>query len=476
MPQFAYATVVSTPSDAAHAIALAHSLRRRGSRVPLVVLHPARLDGEARCALDGEAAALSLTTAVADGLSGGGGGGALEDRRDGPGSDGDEAEAGPAGAQEEEAALPLLPPQLAVFGPALWEHETVCAVAPRSVVVRRGMDLVFAAPLPTGDWLGAVPLCGCAPAATPPSSLDGVGGSTGAGAGKARAPPAAVECPHAQQDAGSSVGGSPVLVDAAPLSPASPLSPRGLMTPSRALSFSALASRLPPPPPSAAGARIDPRLLLFCPDERLRDRVLAAVEADRTGSASSDRSSSSSSSSTAPRPAAQQQQRPPPDRRGAADDDLDRASRILHAAFPARWAPLPATYLASRALRANHPALDGGGGHRDGGGLRIVCVHCEETGRLDVPPSRGRSEAVAEEGAEDVDELAAALAAWRAERLAAGGEGAREAVERVDRLLASAPGRRRSVAAVGEALPESPTGSWRIPPELEARAVGALAF
>jgi hypothetical protein len=492
MPQFAYATVVSTPPDAAHAIALAHSLRRHGSRVPLVVLHPANLDGEALQALNGEAEALNLTTAVADGPSGGSAGG--EDAHDDDRGNDGEAEAGPAGdggeAAGEEDGAPPPPQQLAVFGPALWAHETVCAVAPRSVVVRRGMDLVFAAPLPTGDWLGAVPLCGCP---SPPLGRGSPGAAgPGKGAGKMRASSvgSAAECPYAQEAGdGSSVGGSPVLVERAPPSPASPLSPRGLMTPSRALSFSALASQLPAPgatpssavpSPAGTGARIDPRLLLFCPDERLRDRVLAAAGAARVrreaaAASSSDRSSSSSSASHAAR------QPPPPDDGAVATDELDRASRILHAAFPARWAPLPATYLASRALRTNHPALDGGGGRRGGGGLRIACVHCE-TGQPDAPPSSEKNEAVAgEEAAGEAgggaDDLAAALAAWRAERLAAGGEGAHEAVERVDRLVLPAPGQRRGVATgVGEALPEPLTGSWQIPAELEARAVGALAF
>jgi hypothetical protein len=503
MPQFAYATVVDTAPDAAHAIALAHSLRRRGSRVPLVVLHRRDYDEEALRALDGEADELGFSTAVADGLGGypgdedhGSRTGAAHEARGGAGEEG--------GEEEEEDAPPPLPPLLAVFGPALWEYETACAVAPRSVVVRRGMDLVFAAPLPTGDWLGAAPLCAC-PAPGSGAAAAAIEAGAGRG-GKRRASSEAVACPYAQDDAqdaaGNSTGGSPVMVDHSPLSPASPLSPRGFMTPSRALSFSVAASQLPAPSPTSGpsagaispGARIDPRLLLFSPDERLRDRVRAAAAATTTAktppakstwtsAASSARSASSSSSASHTAPP------PQPDRHttAAAAADLDRASRILHAAFPARWAPLPCTYLASRALRARHRALDGGAGRGGpGGGLRIVCVHCEEEGEdgLDAPGGgKGERTAVAEEeeeaDGERGDELAAALAAWRVDRLGAGGEDAREAVDRVDGLLLLSPGRRNGGEADGEgplsgSHPASLLG--RMPPELEARAVGALAF
>jgi hypothetical protein len=477
MPQFAYATVVTTPPDAAHAIALAHSLRRRGSRVPLVVLHPRALAPEALQALAGEAAALGFTTAVVadddDDEGQGDAGPGDESGGEGPARDDDDDDDGAAEARRRRRP----PAQLAVFGPALWQHETVCAVAPRSAVVRRGMDLVFAAPLPTGDWLGAVPLCACRRrrrrgSASGGPSASSSSSSSAAAAGKARAS-SAEGCPFAEDagggaggggGGGDSVGGSPVLVDRSPLSPTSPLSPRGLMTPSRALSFSALASQLPVPgsaptsssssSPAGPGARIDPRLLLFSPDERLRDRVLAAAESQHT------------------------LRRPGVD--GDEDGELARASRILHAAFPARWAPLPATYLASRALRANHPALDGGGGHGGGGGgdgLRIVCVHCE-AGEDHGGDDHGAAAVVAEEAGGATDELAVALAAWRAERLVAGGERAREAVGRVEALLVPAPERRRSVVPAGGevAVPEAEVGPWRIPAELEARAIGALAF
>ena len=498
MPQFAYATVVSTPPDAAHAIALAHSLRRRGSRVPLVVLHPANLDGEALQALNGEAEALNLTTAVADGPSGGSAGG--EDAHDDDRGNDGEAEAGPAGdrgeaAGEEDGGPPLPPPpQLAVFGPALWAHETVCAIAPRSVVVRRGMDLVFAAPLPTGDWLGAVPLCDCP---SPPLGR-GSPGAAGPGrrAGKMRASSAgsAAECPYAQEVGdGSSVGGSPVLVERAPLSPASPLSPRGLMTPSRALSFSALASQLPAPgatpssavpSPAGTGARIDPRLLLFCPDERLRDRVLAAagaarvrLEAAASAAASSDRSSSSSSTSHAAR------QPPPPDDGAVATDATSTARRAscMRPSPPGGPRCRPRTSPRARCAQTIRPSTAEGAAVAVAGCASCACT--ARTGQPDAPPSSEKNEAVAGEEADGeagggADELAAALAAWRADGEAGcGGEGAQEAVERVDRLLLPAPGQRRSVAtAVGEASPESLTGSWQIPAELEARAVGALAF
>jgi hypothetical protein len=59
-----------------------------------------------------------------------------------------------------------------VFSPVLWTYETVCYLAPFTVVVREGLDLVFAdAHLPADNWIGAPFLCTCDPRATARSEV-----------------------------------------------------------------------------------------------------------------------------------------------------------------------------------------------------------------------------------------------------------------------------------------------------------------
>ena len=141
MSGFAYATLVSHDSELLPVFLLAHSLRKHGSQYPLVVLYArSMVSDDVREALELEAKYLTFTLEAVDGSS---------------------PSQSPDGI-EGSNQLPIVAGRLGVFSPPLWNYEMICYLAPNSLMVSHGMDLVFSeSRLPTSEWLAATYLCTC---------------------------------------------------------------------------------------------------------------------------------------------------------------------------------------------------------------------------------------------------------------------------------------------------------------------------
>ncbi|KAF2666358.1 hypothetical protein BT63DRAFT_416742 [Microthyrium microscopicum] len=225
MSPFAYTTVCSSDAHLEPIIVLATTLRTHKSYLPFIILLPPGLSTTTEDALRAESQALQITIEHV--------GDTLRKRH-----------------SYTQTKLPRGLPSLYMFASPLWEYETVCYLAPNSIILRSGLDLIFQeAQLPSDNWLGATPACICL-LSTSPSSAKGKR-VVHPSADNSSEPP---KCPYAK--------------------------PRV----ERKASFGWY---MPPSPQSttseAASDALDPGLLIFYPGERLWHTVLSATVAAIVG-------------------------------------------------------------------------------------------------------------------------------------------------------------------------------------------------
>jgi hypothetical protein len=225
MSHYAYVTVLADDSDLPGIVVLAYSLRKAGSHLPLIVLCSLQVSHHVVDALKNQHTQANQTTHQLEFKVVQVNHGDLDPTTTIP------CQSTEPVTETTTSDIFQLFPSLLVFSPELWEYETVCYLAPTTVVARRGMDLVFTeAQLPTDDCIAAVPLCTCA----------NLGGSMGITA-----------CPYATQK-----------------DPGTPLR--------RAMSFSASVAAASPVEPGAMApknSKFNDGVMVFYPGERLWDKV-----------------------------------------------------------------------------------------------------------------------------------------------------------------------------------------------------------